>query len=325
MESLLGALEQKDIKTRLEVLPRLESAVEDGQLEPEDVARAVAILAGCTKDNNFRVCQGALSVLAILVRQLSDEFRAHIPTVMPGIINTLGDPKQPVRSAAVTVVTALMKVVGPSVTYEYLMPSLSKMNSRCKQQVAVLFTDNLATYELRALPVSKMTPAILGFLNDVKPDVREAAINCIVELYKHMGGQLRNDLGQRQIRPAHMKLLNDRFDQVGYVADDLLDAPPAPSAPPSGRSVADRPIRNGPPSPRAGRKSTGGIRRTAMGGGAGSSRAGSARSDVVGSGEIATAAASGRAPRFHSGAPACPSPCVFLMPSFSNLLTVAQT
>eukprot|EP01052_Picozoa_sp_SAG31_P021903 SAG31_NODE_1718_length_7457_cov_3.659418_2_plen_189_part_00 len=156
------------------------------------------------------------------------------------------------------------------------MPHFGKLNSRSKQQVAMLFTDSLVAYELRSLPVAKMVPVILGFLNDVKPDAREAAIDCLVELYRHMGGQLRSDLNQRQLRPAHMKLLNERFDQVEALTEvpggstdlaggvelngrsnDALGAsldPPSPRARPS---TMRRPVGTGTGS--RGRASSGGV------------------------------------------------------------------
>ena len=38
-------------------------------------------VAGCLKDNNFRVCQGSLSVLAILIEQMGEDFRPFVGTV----------------------------------------------------------------------------------------------------------------------------------------------------------------------------------------------------------------------------------------------------
>ena len=41
----------------------------------------IVAVAGCLKDNNFRVCQGALSVLGALVVEMGEEFRPYVATV----------------------------------------------------------------------------------------------------------------------------------------------------------------------------------------------------------------------------------------------------
>ena len=49
--------------------------------QPEDKSEVVVAVAGCLKDNNFRVCQGSLSVLAILIEQMGEDFRPFVGTV----------------------------------------------------------------------------------------------------------------------------------------------------------------------------------------------------------------------------------------------------
>ncbi len=49
--------------------------------QPEDQGAVIVAVAGCLKDNNFRVCQGALSVLAALVVEMGEEFRPYVGTV----------------------------------------------------------------------------------------------------------------------------------------------------------------------------------------------------------------------------------------------------
>lgn len=51
--------------------------------QPEDQGEVIVAVAGCLKDNNFRVCQGALSVLGALVVEMGEEFRPYVGTVRP--------------------------------------------------------------------------------------------------------------------------------------------------------------------------------------------------------------------------------------------------
>ena len=41
----------------------------------------IQAVAGCLKDNNFRVVQGSLSVLGILVEQMGQDFQPFVGTV----------------------------------------------------------------------------------------------------------------------------------------------------------------------------------------------------------------------------------------------------
>ena len=49
--------------------------------QPEDQGEVIVAVAGCLKDNNFRVCQGALSVLGTLVVEMGEDFRPYVGTV----------------------------------------------------------------------------------------------------------------------------------------------------------------------------------------------------------------------------------------------------
>jgi hypothetical protein len=183
MESILQSLSENNIKARLEALPRLEQAVQNKELDTVDAAPAISLLAACLTDNNFRVCQGALTVIGLLVEQLGDDFRQYTSTIMPGVVEKLGDAKAPVCAAAVEIIDGLVGIVGPAEMYDSLVSSFMHKNWRVRQQLVLLFNEHLTSVDLRSLPVTELIPTILQLLNDIRPDVREAAIECIVELY----------------------------------------------------------------------------------------------------------------------------------------------
>jgi hypothetical protein len=56
-----------------------------------------------------------------------------------------------------------------------------------------------------------------------------------------MGGKLRNDLAKRPIRPAHMKLLNERFDDISTDSSGVDNDLPAATAPAPSRGAPRNP------------------------------------------------------------------------------------
>ena len=65
----------------------------------DDAARLSDALAHLLKDNNFKVCSGALHAASLAVAAAPDVFRPHVPLFLPGVFDRLGDLKAPVRDA----------------------------------------------------------------------------------------------------------------------------------------------------------------------------------------------------------------------------------
>lgn len=66
-----------------------------------------------------------------------------------------------------------------------------------------------------SVTLSKFTPSIVKLLSDPAVTVRDTAFTSIVDLYKHVGDKLRNDLQKRNLVPApKLPGLLNRFDEV---------------------------------------------------------------------------------------------------------------
>lgn len=60
----------------------------------------------------------------------------------------------------------------------------------------------------------------MDLLSDPTPAVRDAAIQTLVEVYKHVGDKLRPDLRKKNVPANKLALLEQKFDEVK--SDDLL-------------------------------------------------------------------------------------------------------
>lgn len=65
------------------------------------------------RDTNFRVSQGALQALASAAVLSGEHLKLHLSTLVPPVVERLGDSKQPVRDASRRLLLTLMEVVFP--------------------------------------------------------------------------------------------------------------------------------------------------------------------------------------------------------------------
>lgn len=61
---------------------------------------------------------------------------------------------------------------------------------------------------------------IVELLSDPTPSVRDAANQALVEVYKHVGDKLRQDLRKKNVPPNKLAVLEQKFDEVK--SDNLL-------------------------------------------------------------------------------------------------------
>jgi CLIP-associating protein 1/2 len=146
--------------------------------------------------------------------------------VLPGMIEKLGDNKQPVRDAAMASIEVVMAVVGAAEVFERMLGAFGHKAWRLREQLAIFVQRTLAEGQAGAVPLADVVPLVAKLLNDQQPAVRTAAMNALVELYRTVGDKLRRDLEKHKIRPAQMKQLVERFDEIGGGGGDGDAQPP---------------------------------------------------------------------------------------------------
>lgn len=91
---------------------RLQSLLEQCRksLSSGETASLVDASMTLLKDNNFKVCQGALQALGSAAAVAGEHLKLHFGALLPAIVERLGDSKQPVRDAGRRLLLALMEV-----------------------------------------------------------------------------------------------------------------------------------------------------------------------------------------------------------------------
>jgi CLIP-associating protein 1/2 len=108
MEECFVLLRSKDTKERLQALVRAQNLAE--HLDLGEVTELTDISLDLLKDNNFKVCLGILLVLTKAVSNSGDHFKHQLNSLLPSVVERLGDGKQPVREAGRRLLLALMEV-----------------------------------------------------------------------------------------------------------------------------------------------------------------------------------------------------------------------
>ncbi|XP_050313911.1 CLIP-associating protein 1-A isoform X2 [Anthonomus grandis grandis] len=183
----------------------------------QDIGQFVDALVPWTHNSNFKVASLGIEVLTFLVDRLGHDFRPYLQTVLPAIIDRLGDSKDTVREKAQLLILKLLErnVLKPQTLFDKLASSFTHKNAKIREEVLRCLVNTLNEHGAHSLTLSKFIPDIVKLLSDPTSSVRDTAFNTLVDLYKHVGEKLRVDIEKKKlIPPGRWPALEARFDEV---------------------------------------------------------------------------------------------------------------
>lgn len=139
------------------------------------------------------------------------------------MIDRLGDNKDIVREKAQLFLQKLLecKVLTPQTMVDKLSNNCFKhKNAKVREEFLQTIVSVLNEYGTQSFVVKAYIPPIVQLLGDPHVSVRECALQTLVEIYKHVGDKLRVDLKKREVPPAKMSALEQKFEEA--VRDGLL-------------------------------------------------------------------------------------------------------
>ncbi|MCD7470841.1 hypothetical protein HAX54_011004 [Datura stramonium] len=218
MEEALELARAKDTKERMAGVERLHQLLEASRksLSSSEVTSLVDVCLDLLKDNNFRVCQGALQSLDSAAVLSGEHFKLHFNALVPAVVERLGDAKQPVRDAARRLLLTLMQVSSPTIIVERAGSYAWMHRSfRVREEFARTVTSAIGLFASTELPLQRaILPPILQMLSDPNPGVRDAAISCIEEMYSQAGPQFRDELQRHHLPTMMLKDINARLEKI---------------------------------------------------------------------------------------------------------------
>ncbi|XP_068447016.1 CLIP-associating protein 1-B-like isoform X10 [Clinocottus analis] len=222
MEHLLELVLQKDLGKRLQVGQEVSELVLDEAQTPDMeqdqtlLDRMVDAVAGSwVNSSNFKVVLLGMDILSALVSRLQDRFRTQVGTVLPSLIDRLGDSKDPVRDQDQVLLLKIMdQAANPQFVWERMMGGFKHKNNRTREGLCVCLISTLNVFGSQSLTLSKIVPHICDLLGDPTSQVRDGAMSCLVEIYRHVGERVRMDLGKKGLPQSRLNVIFSRFDEV---------------------------------------------------------------------------------------------------------------
>eukprot|EP00793_Prasinoderma_coloniale_P004100 PRCOL_00006275-RA len=214
-----------DIKARLAAADAMSAWVDTRGGALADCAGAAHALAAAaapvTRDANFRVAERALGTLTRVARHGGEDgAREVLRQAVKDIVERTGDSKAPVRDAAAAVLGECAEQLGAAAVCERACRHMfTHKNPRVRAACATLVRTLAETFGAGnaadgVVPAKAVVPELLKLLGDGQPAPREAAAECLEELYVHLGRPLADAVARSNARPAHKRELAARFERL---------------------------------------------------------------------------------------------------------------
>uniref|UniRef100_A0A8C3XUN4 Cytoplasmic linker associated protein 1 n=1 Tax=Chelydra serpentina TaxID=8475 RepID=A0A8C3XUN4_CHESE len=222
MEYCLAQVLQKDVGKRLQVGQELIDYFSDKQksadLEHDQTMldkMVDGLATSWVNSSNYKVVLLGMDILSALVSRLQDRFKAQIGTVLPSLLDRLGDAKDSVREQDQALLLKIMEqATNPQYVWDRLLGGFKHKNFRTREGICLCLIATLNISGAQSLTLSKIVPHICNLLGDPNSQVRDAAINSLVEIYRHVGERVRADLSKKGLPQSRLNVIFTKFDEV---------------------------------------------------------------------------------------------------------------
>ncbi|KAL5257517.1 hypothetical protein ACHWQZ_G012456 [Mnemiopsis leidyi] len=177
---------------------------------------------------NFKISLVALKAISMIATRMGEDLAPICHTMLPAIIDRLGDTKDTVRKEAASLIQVLMSYVKtPKTILEELLPRVMEhKNAKVREGMLLCISETLLNFGHKELSISKMIPSVLELASDSSAPVRDQAVETLCDIYRLVGEPIRNDILRRRSLPFQKeKLIISRFDDLlaaGMVSADSL-------------------------------------------------------------------------------------------------------
>ncbi|XP_052757139.1 CLIP-associating protein isoform X2 [Galleria mellonella] len=218
LEAALPLLSRPDLRLRQQLGEQLVALVRrEPEITQELAAQLLDALVAWLNGGNFKVAQNGLEVLAALADRMGPDFSHYVPTVLPHIIDRLADTKEAVRQTARACVAALgdSRAAPPRALLARLAPALQHKAPHAREEALRCIQTLLDTHGAAELQLRAAVPTLAALAADPSGAVRDAALQLFVDVYRHVGERLRQDLKKKELIPAQkLALLEQKFDEA---------------------------------------------------------------------------------------------------------------
>ncbi|KAL8020934.1 putative armadillo-like helical, CLASP domain, TOG domain-containing protein [Plasmopara halstedii] len=215
MEETAALLSSTATKQRLAGVTGLLEQLRKQDVPLESSTELLPHVIHCLRGHNSKIALGSLEILEILVSKSPEStLRLYLKLLWTSLVERLGDSKLQVREKAVDVIVELSVVLDVNMVLDNLKGCMNHKNWRTREQSLHATWRCLEKHDLFKAQQENLFDDVLKLLEDSSKDVRDAAIKALEKFYTFIGSSLLSDMEYKNIRPAHMKMLTERFERL---------------------------------------------------------------------------------------------------------------
>uniref|UniRef100_A0A8C9XYW4 Cytoplasmic linker associated protein 2 n=1 Tax=Sander lucioperca TaxID=283035 RepID=A0A8C9XYW4_SANLU len=212
---------QKDVTRRLQVGQDLIDYLNDPHRSPDveqdkpRLDKTIDELTGWVNSSNFKVALLGIDICGAFVDRLGERFKTYLATVLPALVDRLGDGKDQVRENSQAVILRCMEqTASPMYVWEKLLPGFKHKNFRSREGICLCLSATKLTIIVTNTPFYICVLCLC---------VREASIAALVDVYRHVGERVRADLAKRGLPAARLNRTFPCLQYRSFEDDDSVD------------------------------------------------------------------------------------------------------
>ncbi|WIA20824.1 hypothetical protein OEZ85_005178 [Tetradesmus obliquus] len=216
---LLNQLEGQT-KQKLLALDRVGAYVLANAVGKDQVSALLDMSGQLLADNNFKVALKLLNCWESIAGANRDVIRPYVNALLPHVVERLSDNRQEVRQAACNMLLELLQVLRPDAMMDKLSRFWNHKHWKVRHGLLQFVAEAIScTGEAVLAPPRDESTWVLNkviqLVGDPESAVRDAAIECLEEVYKVCGEQLVDIISSHNLRPAHLNSIYTRLAQLG--------------------------------------------------------------------------------------------------------------
>jgi len=226
-EMALDIVREQDIRKRMEggesMVKYLSKDADD--LNWTNIDKIVdALSTQWVSSSNFKITLLGLDILNLLLGCIQKEFHLYYHLIQKSLVDRLGDSKDQVRDASITLLTNIMQASStPQDIFEHLGTAFSHKVWRVRESVCRLLVATINRFGPKSLYLSRLLPHVCKLLADSNGQVRSTAEFTLGEMYRHVGEKVRQDVAKKGLTAAKLNSINCRFDEIRDSGKMALD------------------------------------------------------------------------------------------------------
>lgn len=217
-EALLAEMADKNWKTRIEGLTKLQNILNETKLIKPSIGDLPLALQHRLIDSNAKIGQTSMAICQQLAEAMGASCKQHVRVLFPGFLNGLGDSKAIMRQAAITCMNAWGDQCGYKEFFEgeMIAEALKSGSPSLRTELWGWLSKNLPPLPPKSIPKDEILaclPYLYANICDRNVDVRKNANEAVLGCMLHVGYEPMFKALETQ-KPASKKTILEALDKA---------------------------------------------------------------------------------------------------------------